>query len=256
MWRVTRVVCLVRWRLAKLWRQRSFQPEWARFGMNEANPYAPPRSGRPAPVDVYPMEADARRIGVWLWLYAVATAIGALSSAAYYASGAPMPGDETPIELIATLAAGVVSLIAFVVCAVRIGRFLYRSNLNARAFAVRQTRFSPGSMIWWFFVPIASLFKPYEAVRDVYAASFPQDTPPRPHPRMTQWWMAWVASHMLSQVAFHISDERTTLLVGITLIALPIDVMSAVLAMVIVRALAHRQDLTARQLRLGRTALG
>ena len=51
--------------------------------------------------------------------------------------------------------------------------WLVRANKNARALGARDMEFTPGWMVGWFFVPLANLFKPYEAVEELYLASDP-----------------------------------------------------------------------------------
>lgn len=50
---------------------------------------------------------------------------------------------------------------------------IYRANLNARALGAQGMRFSPGWTVGWFFVPVMNLFRPFQAVREVWKASDP-----------------------------------------------------------------------------------
>ena len=49
----------------------------------------------------------------------------------------------------------------------------HRAHANLRAFARSGLRFTPGWAVGWWFVPIASLWKPFEAVRELWKASDP-----------------------------------------------------------------------------------
>jgi hypothetical protein len=70
--------------------------------------------------------------------------------------------------------------------------------------------FTPGWAVGWFFVPIANLFKPYEAVREIYQASDPglgEDEEgavlswhwsKQPAPlQMKLWWATWILMNVL-----------------------------------------------------------
>ena len=53
----------------------------------------------------------------------------------------------------------------------------HRAHANLWAFARSGLRFTPGWAVGWWFVPIASLWKPFEAVRELWKASDPGSDP-------------------------------------------------------------------------------
>ncbi|HXV62450.1 MAG TPA: DUF4328 domain-containing protein, partial [Vicinamibacteria bacterium] len=75
--------------------------------------------------------------------------------------------------------------------------WLARANQNARALGSKNMEFTPGWMVGWFFVPVLNLFKPYEAVDELYLASDPTSgeddwgasDPPR---FILAWWVSWL----------------------------------------------------------------
>ncbi len=76
--------------------------------------------------------------------------------------------------------------------------WLVRANKNARALGARDMEFTPGWMVGWFFVPLANLFKPYEAVGELYLASDPgsdaESWGAAEMPRtILAWWLSWIA---------------------------------------------------------------
>src|ERR1700754_3506800 len=48
--------------------------------------------------------------------------------------------------------------------------WIHRANRNARALGAVGMRFSPGWAVGWFFVPIANLWKPYQAMKEIWQA--------------------------------------------------------------------------------------
>lgn len=61
--------------------------------------------------------------------------------------------------------------LAALTTAVVVSRWIYRANSNARALGAREMAFTPGGAVGWYFVPIANLWKPYQAMREIWKAS-------------------------------------------------------------------------------------
>ena len=50
-------------------------------------------------------------------------------------------------------------------------KWIYRTNFNLRALSQERMSFTPGWSVGWYFVPIANLFKPYQAMKEIWANS-------------------------------------------------------------------------------------
>jgi hypothetical protein len=79
--------------------------------------------------------------------------------------------------------------------------WVYRANRNARALGAEGMRYTPGWSVGWFFIPFASLFKPYLAIRETWKASNPAS---EEHwrrapisPIFGAWWAVGVVQEML-----------------------------------------------------------
>jgi uncharacterized membrane protein len=140
------------------------------------------------------------------------------------------------------LTGGVWVLFVLVVVAtiVTFARLLMRSNVNARSFG-RILGFTPASMVWWYFVPLLSLVKPYEAFKAVWQASGDGDFPEK-HPQMGWWWGTWIVSNILGNISWRLPDDAAAVF---GLVAAPATVASAYFAIVVTRALTERQEATA-----------
>ncbi len=67
--------------------------------------------------------------------------------------------------------------------------WIFRANRNARALSPRALENSAGWAVGWFFVPIASLWKPYEVMREIYKASrAPHDWLTAKNTDIVGWW--------------------------------------------------------------------
>ena len=122
-----------------------------------------------------------------------------------------------PGELVVALGlllGGVAAIFVFVSCAVLFCVWIHRANRNARALGARGMEFTPGWAAGWFFVPIANLFKPYAAVREIYQASDPgldEDDEgavlswhwsKQPAPaQMKLWWGTWILMNFIENAS-------------------------------------------------------
>lgn len=144
----------------------------------------------------------ARRaiIGVKVFL-AVEVAAG-LASFAMAASDAP-GGAASDLAL---LDAGIALLdfLVFVVSGILVLRWIHRTNRIAHGFGEDAVAMSPGWNVGWFFVPIASLWKPFEGVRESYQASVNPEAPYHVEvpQAMRLWWGFWIAWNILTNLAF------------------------------------------------------
>lgn len=83
----------------------------------------------------------------------------------------------------------------------------YRANYNVRQLGARGLRFSPAGSIGWHFVPILFLWRPYQAMKEIWQASVnPLDWhPDRPVPPfLPLWWTFWLVSLPLGLLDFRL----------------------------------------------------
>ena len=80
------------------------------------------------------------------------------------------------------------------ISAVLVSKWTYRANHNARALGASSLVFSPRASVGWYFVPIANLWKPYQAMREIWQASVsPSSWKRQQIPLLLPWWWGlWV----------------------------------------------------------------
>ncbi len=102
---------------------------------------------------------------------------------------------------------GIIQLAVFIVTAILILKWIYRANLNARQLGATDMEFTPGWSIGWYFIPIAFLWKPYQAMKEIWWASkSPAKWKGKSTPYLLQWWwFFWIISHFLGQASFRLS---------------------------------------------------
>jgi hypothetical protein len=134
--------------------------------------------------------------------------------------------------------------------------FMPRANRNARAFG-SPMNFTPGWAAGWFFVPIANLYKPYQAMKEIWQGSDSDPNTPAVAPAapglLKWWWGMYLAENVaggiveMNKLAPDTSGFIT--LLSVELVCSAMSIAAAVLAAQVVRAVAARQE--ARHLRAG-----
>jgi hypothetical protein len=134
--------------------------------------------------------------------------------------------------------------------------WMHAASVNAHAFERAPLGFTPIECVWWWFVPIAGLFQPYRALREIWRASDPDAISSRRTgvvrrtPRaFAVWWTFYVVSGALSVAAvlvLALNPSGGTL--GITMIGNLAATISALAVLGIMRDLADRQEEMQRKL--------
>lgn len=126
-----------------------------------------------------------------------------------------------------------------------------RANRNARALGAGGMRFTPRWCVIWYVIPILNLFRPYQAMKEIWQASVPGDatawrerTAP---PILPLWWALWLISGFAGQLALRLSMravELEDILRGswATLFADAVDIPLALAAMRLVRDIHAMQE--------------
>lgn len=135
--------------------------------------------------------------------------------------------DETvkldALSAFASLAA-VAYLVVFITSAILVSTWIYRAHANLRAANLDGLEFTPGWSVGWFFVPVVNLFKPFQAMRELWNCShgqsdgFAQETPPE----LAPWWGCYVIGGFFDNMStrIHLGDEAAYVLNCIGLLLL------------------------------------
>nr|WP_302053758.1 DUF4328 domain-containing protein [Sphingomonas tagetis] len=85
--------------------------------------------------------------------------------------------------------------------AIIFGRWIYVAGTNAIELGHDDLEFSPASRIWWFAVPVLCLFKPFEAMRELWNASHGEVQYSKNASTVTIWWALWLGSTLSGLMA-------------------------------------------------------
>jgi hypothetical protein len=142
----------------------------------------------------------------------------------------PYSWDLNYIDPTLTVVAGVgilIYLIAFVAAGILALRWIYRANSNAHRLNADMSM-TPGWNVGWFFVPLATWFKPYEGIRDVWRISA---NPQQPHSierpsLLAKWWSFWLLTNIAGTISFRLQLRATD--VGTAIVADAFDIASSI----------------------------
>jgi hypothetical protein len=107
---------------------------------------------------------------------------------------------------------GMAQTLIFLVCGFLCLKWIYRISLNAHSLAP-DLKMTPAWGVGWFFVPFASLWKPYQGVREswqVSAAAGP-GWQAQPVPELLRWWWGlWLTSNIIGNTALRLQMSATS----------------------------------------------
>jgi hypothetical protein len=146
-------------------------------------------------------------------------------------------------------AVGITILVLFVVTGIVWLVWQHRSQTNLRGAGIRSLHFTPGWAVGWWLIPIANLWKPFQATRELLKASAGGDRWwEMPTPVLVGWWWAgWIAFNLMDGLAstFFSGDDVS---VGAYMtgdrFSIAGDLLStatAILAILVVRDVIRRQ---------------
>ncbi|MGB5445773.1 MAG: DUF4328 domain-containing protein [Psychromonas sp.] len=108
---------------------------------------------------------------------------------------------------------GIASLIAFMASAVLIIKWIYRANFNVRHLGATNMSYTPAWSIGYYFIPIFNLWKPYQAMKEIWMTSkniFDGQLTKTPL-ILPLWWVLWLSSNILNQSVFRLSAKAVEL---------------------------------------------
>lgn len=148
-------------------------------------------------------------------------------------------------------AISIVMLVVMIVCLIALLVWLYAVHANLPALGATALDFTPGWAVGWFFVPIANLVKPYQAVCEVWKNSDPAllaNALTASTAVVGWWWGLRIVSAISGRIFQFSANDSTTIeqLMTVSVIAilltLLIDVPMFVCQLLLVRKVQHMQN--------------
>ena len=147
------------------------------------------------------LEGRARFATAVLWLFVVVGALSVFGQALESIGMLDIAVDVSPLAVAVGLAY-VAFFLVFVASVVVVAMWIHRAHANLADAGVDGLEFTPGWAVGWYFIPFANLFKPFQAMRELWAASHGErnqfDGPAPSEVRI--WWTCWIAGNILSSL--------------------------------------------------------
>ena len=107
----------------------------------------------------------------------------------------------------AYVALGLTDILLTLVTIVFFAMWIYRAAANIVAAGTVGFDYTPGWAVGWFFIPIANLFKPYAAMRQIWNASHggQGDQLERAEGLLAIWWGTWVLANIASNISLRLT---------------------------------------------------
>ena len=166
------------------------------------------------------------------------------------------PSDQTEqLLLIGSFGFAVITVLVFLVAAVAVCMFMHRSNRNARVLGATQMEHAPGWSVGYWFIPILNLFRPYQAMKELYQSSTsPNGSSWRdvePSSMLGPWWGCWLIGGMISRAVNRMESKSVDLGMGGVVanwIAAILLISGGVLLTMIVKDIAAKQHAAVKKL--------
>ena len=134
---------------------------------------------------------------------------------------------------------GIAYLLVFIVSGILILKWLHRANYNSRQLGAKNMEFTPGWSIGYYFVPIVNLWKPYQAMKELWKTSVnPTDWHNQITPGLLpQWWGLWIVTGLLGRIIFKLSKNAESLdaMIQLNLVNQLSDVLEIPLVIVLIK---------------------
>lgn len=140
--------------------------------------------------------------------------------------------------------AGMIDLLVQIVSWVLVAFWIYRAHANMHEAGIEELEFTPGWVIGWYFVPIANLFKPFQAMRELWNTSvglsdqYGGETPFQ----LKIWWACWLLPGFAGSAFWLLPDD--SIMIGIVNISISaLTIASAWFLMQIINTITQEQVL-------------
>lgn len=145
------------------------------------------------------------------------------------------------------VAVGGVYLLNFIITGIIFLKWIYRAHINARGFGAQGMTHTPGWAVGSFFIPILCLFRPYQAMRQLWQASRdPLNWEVQEAGAVLPvWWTLWIISSILGQVIFRMDAGNVDEIKTSTMVSISSDIVGVLLCLVaisLVKTISRMQD--------------
>jgi hypothetical protein len=169
---------------------------------------------------------------------------------------APYEVGESALELL-YVGITLLQLVVFCATALAFSLWLHRAYRNLPALGADRLDTTPGWAVAYFFIPFVNLYKPFQAVREIWRESAPGAEARESFGGVSArvgasallgwWWGCWIAANVAGRASERAADmagsiEGTLLASWVSIVADALFVFAAVLAILIVKRIDEMQE--------------
>lgn len=130
---------------------------------------------------------------------------------------------------------GILYIAVFVISGILILKWIHRMNHNARQLGGEHMQFTPGWSIGYYFIPFVNLWKPYQAMVEIFNVSKnPNNWSNETESFMLGvWWFLWIVNNILGRLIFRWSQdaEEITAFINLNILTQVSDVLDILLSL-------------------------
>jgi len=106
-------------------------------------------------------------------------------------------------------AVSIIYLINFIISGFLILKWIHRANYNSHRLGAENMEFTSGWSIGFYFIPIVGLFKPYQAMKEIWQTSHnPKEwNMIEVSKLLPAWWTIWLINNFLGQIIFRTAGD-------------------------------------------------
>jgi len=96
--------------------------------------------------------------------------------------------------------------IAFIGGVIAFSIFSFRAMENLHIWMARSAEMSPGWTVGWYFIPFANLWKPFQAMSQIWDGTTEVTAPnSQSYPSIGVWWLFWIITNISANVSFRLT---------------------------------------------------
>jgi len=139
------------------------------------------------------------------------------------------------------LLVGLVQILLAIFLGVTFLRWIHRTNKNLHVLSSEPMTFSPGWSVGWYFIPVANLFKPYQAMKEIWTVA--HRSAPSGNSILGWWWFLWIVSNFLGRITLKLAlraenAQSYARSAAADMVSDGIDIVLNVVALMLVAAIA------------------
>ena len=139
---------------------------------------------------------------------------------------------------------GITFFISLITLQITFLMWVHRAYSNLPFLGNDNPKTTPGWAVGWWFIPIASLFKPYDVIKEIYIWSWEGDAEISTN-TLRLWWAFWIGIYVLSFIEVYFSttnleEYRNNLILNIGISSM--FLMAAILMLKIVSSITYNQE--------------